>query len=84
MNKYWFKPKRRGWGISYPISWEGWLSLILLIACFYIEKCFTDIGSTKGIFVFILEIIISSLVFIFILKNKIEGGLKWRSGKKEE
>jgi len=84
MNKYWFKPKRIGWGISSPISWEGWLAFIIFIACIILEICFTDKSSLKGIIQLILEILATSFVFLFAVKNKVEGGLKWRNRDDEE
>jgi hypothetical protein len=30
--KYWYAPKRYGWGSGEPISWHGWVVLVLLIA----------------------------------------------------
>jgi len=29
--KYWFKRRRRGWG-WFPVTWQGWLCLLAMIA----------------------------------------------------
>jgi hypothetical protein len=33
--KPWFGPKRFGWGWT-PITWEGWLSVLVWIGLFYL------------------------------------------------
>ena len=30
--KYWFPAKRYGWGWGFPITWQGWIVLVLAIA----------------------------------------------------
>jgi hypothetical protein len=83
MSKYWFKAKRTGWGISYPISREGWLVFIVLIVCIILEVYFTDTGSVKGIISLVLEIAVTVGIFLFVVKDKVKGGLKWRNGEDE-
>jgi hypothetical protein len=29
--KYWFPAKRYGWGWGLPITWQGWLTLVVFI-----------------------------------------------------
>ena len=31
MSRYWFKPKRYGYGAT-PITWEGWVFTLLIVA----------------------------------------------------
>ena len=83
MNKYWFKAKRTGWGISYPTSKEGWLVFIILIVFITLEVYFTDTGSLKGIMSLVLELIVTVGIFLFVVKDKVKGGLKWRNGEDE-
>ena len=78
MGKYWFKPKRVGWGISYPISWQGWICLLIFVAVllfFFLSNDFTQKGSW---ITFVVEALVTYIVYAFLLKNKVEGGLKWR------
>ena len=72
MNKYWFKAKERGWGISAPVSWEGWIALIVLILCILLEIFLTNANSLKGIIMVVFEIVITLGVFFFICKNRIK------------
>ena len=80
-NKYWFKPKRIGWGIAYPISWEGWLMLILLVILVYRISGLNNLNSTNGLILFLGEVIIILCLFMYIVRNKVKDGLKWRSIK---
>lgn len=85
-NKYWFVPKTFGWGFV-PISWEGWLStLILLMACmisaytngFFENNDNLPIGNVLR-FLFDLAVIVSLATIFF--KPKTKGELRWRFGK---
>lgn len=29
--KYWFPAKRYGWGWGLPISWQGWMALVVFV-----------------------------------------------------
>ncbi|MGA8171387.1 MAG: hypothetical protein WB816_11255 [Methylocystis sp.] len=29
--RYWFPAKRYGWGWGLPITWEGWLTLVIFV-----------------------------------------------------
>lgn len=31
-NKYWFPAKRYGWGWGAPLTWQGWLAMLLYFA----------------------------------------------------
>jgi hypothetical protein len=80
-NKFWFEPKKIGWGISYPISWEGWiLLLILILVCLYLVML-NNLSTTNGLIWFLGEVVIVLCIFMYFVKNKVRGGLKWRSFK---
>ncbi len=72
MKKYWFKAKKTGWGISAPISWEGWIAFVVLILCILLEIHLTDINTLNGIFMILFEIIITVTIFFFVCRNRIE------------
>ena len=87
MSKYWFKAKKYGWGTSWPIAWQGWVSilcLIVLILVFaYVDNLFGKETHTtpKDFLRFFLDVLILSILFCLTLNDKVEGGLKWRWGK---
>ena len=87
MSKYWFKPKRYGYG-TYPTTWQGWLSLfsliILIMASFFINITISNrilTAPLKDWFRFSLDFIILTTLFHAVLKDKVDGELKWRWGK---
>jgi hypothetical protein len=90
MERYWFKPKCCGWGIGWPITWQGWVSLGILFAmtiflafvCGILDKKpAPPTGLTIGSFVVGMTLL--SVTFCLLLGNKVEGGLKWRWGGKK-
>ena len=83
MKKYWFKPKSYGYGF-YPISWEGWVStfifILVLLGLSYVNDFFNpEIGLPNG-FNFLFGVIVISLIFTTLFKDKVRGGLQWKWG----
>jgi len=74
MNKYWFKPKRYGYG-AYPSTWEGWL--VTLIFVLFVAYRAYSVHSSRLIF----ELIVYAVIIIYITKIKTEEKWKWRWGK---
>jgi len=71
MNKYWFKPRRFGYGAT-PITLEGWavtlgfIGIILYLAFNHVERPF-----------FIPTVISLIVVLIVVTKKKTNGLWKW-------
>ncbi len=86
MKKYWFKPKRYGYGM-YPTTWEGYLTTLALLGVIlvlsYINNFFNDQVSLQDTLYYIVELVLVIVLFIYLTKEKVEGGLKWRWGKKD-
>ncbi len=84
MTKYWFKPKRFGWGFC-PISWQGWLATLFLLNLIflsaYLNNFFTPYPSPQNIIRFCLDLFIIIALSIFYFTPKTKGQLKWRWGK---
>ena len=81
MPKYWFKPKKFGWGIT-PISIEGWLiTLGLIIALIFIawlDNLFelnkmSNIQASKSVIRFVFDSILVSLVLICLVRKRVKG-----------
>ena len=85
-NKYWFKPKRFGWGFT-PISWEGWIAtaivVIILLFIAYTNNFYTENITNKDITFFILELAIIIYFIIKIFKPRTQGEVKWNWGRRE-
>ena len=89
MNKYRFKPKTYGYGF-FPISREGRVAtLIFVIVLLWIAytNWFFDPNMENEIAVwavinFLFNVIVMSVLFTLLFKNKVKWGLKWRWGNK--
>jgi len=85
MKKFWFKPKKYGYGF-YPISLEGWLATTILLglvfASAYANDMFTEKLMTKNILVFLVDVIIIASLSIIFFKDRCDGEVKWRWGGK--
>jgi len=60
-NQYWFKSKRFGWGFV-PISWEGWIVTLMLLALVqvsaYLNNIFNDQITFKDTLSFLFDSIL--------------------------
>lgn len=81
-NHYWFKRKRYGWGWT-PTSWQGFASIILLIAAAlassYVFRIETDDANWPG---FLVSVVLISGLFSVLVSKKAPDP-HWRWGKKE-
>lgn len=76
--KYWFEPKRYGYGAGLPIAWQGWavaLSYALLVT-----------GAAYGIlprstFAFVAITLGATAVLLVIVARRTRGGWRWRWGE---
>jgi hypothetical protein len=89
MNKYWFKPKTYGYGF-YPISREGRVSTIslvwVLLLIAYVNWFFDlNMGDEMAIWAsinFLFNVIVISMLFTLLFKNKVKWWLQWKWGNK--
>lgn len=83
--KYWFRPKRYGWGFT-PISWEGWLATLIFVALIYasvyVNEIYKETVNMEQIIRFLVDILIISTLFTCFAKDKTDGELKWHWGNK--
>ena len=90
MAQYWFKPKCYGWGIAWPIAWQGWVAMgglvviipLAALACGFFKNRPGPPGPAETFLSFIVVISLA-ILFCWVFRHKIEGGLKWRWGDKE-
>ena len=84
LNKYWFKPKRYGYGFM-PITWEGWIATIVLIGLVFLSAYtngfFSGVVKNQNGFRFVFDLIIILVLFTIAFKGKVRGGLQWKWGK---
>lgn len=85
---YWFKAKLYGWGWT-PAKWQGWLTLFIYIGfiIFLIsireEYIPGNPDSGSNFLIQGLPLILSSIIFIFILYKKGERP-RWQWGPKKQ
>ena len=72
INKYWFKPKRFGYGAT-PITWEGWAVVIVFIIYIISLSSLIKEDVNRGI----LYLSVGIVAIWIISKNKTDGEWKW-------
>lgn len=81
-NRYWFKRRRYGYGWT-PVTWQGWLSLILCIGAVigsaFLLAAFPITNESVWLYVNTIIIIIVLVTIIGLLKGPRP---RWRWGKK--
>lgn len=77
-NKIWFRRKLYGWG-WYPVTWQGWLVILIWAVVFTSLMIKMDHEGIKNI----LFILISTGILIYVCYKKGEKP-KWQWGKREE
>ena len=76
-NKYWFKPKRYGYGAT-PISWEGWA--MTLVFAFLVTLLAIYAVKTQNLAITLISFLTLLIIIVFISKIKTKEKWKWRWG----
>ena len=85
LHRYWFKPKRLGYGAT-PSSWEGWLAtaiyvLAVLVAVVVMLTTKSDEHSLPAWIVFVVFVGCLTALFVLFCKAKTDGDWHWRDGR---
>jgi hypothetical protein len=87
MKKYWFKQKQTGYGFV-PTTWEGWASTVITLVLIFIigrvNNLFTATMTGDDVFQFLVDFVILTVLFIIFIRNRVEGGFKWKKNEKEK
>ncbi|MEQ7874133.1 hypothetical protein ABDK56_09020 [Sphingomonas sp. ASV193] len=75
----WFAPRRRGIGTGVPISWQGWLLSLALIAALGLAYWMFGNNNPKALAILVPAI----LIYVIIAARTTKGGLRWRWGDDE-
>ena len=83
MNKFWFRPKRYGYGSGLPISWEGWVVLAGFFACIGLLEylCLAVVDPREGAPWMFGGVAVLVVALVLICRAKTEGGWRWRNGE---
>ena len=76
----WFAPKRYGFGSGLPVSWQGWLVLLVYVG--FIAGAFFLLGENSPAMIAIL--VIATAVLLVVTSKTTRGGWRWRWGKEEK
>jgi len=76
----WFAPKRYGLGSGLPISWQGWLVLLIYIGT--IIGAYFLFGEKNPAAIAVL--IIATAVLLLVASRTTRGGWRWRWGKSDQ
>ena len=87
MTRYWFKPKRYGYGAT-PVSWEGWavtgagLAIIVIASLLLVSD---RSGVEPGNWVAFGAVVITTVALLSIISaRKTDGMWRWRWGNEHE
>lgn len=90
MTKYWFKPKKYGYGF-FPISWEGWLATLIMLGLVFLSAYtngFFELSETNQALPpedgarFLLDVFLILGISTFYFEKKTDGKVKWNWGGK--
>ena len=73
----WFAPKRYGYGIGLPISWQGWALTIAFIAATAVIARYLSATPLAAIAALVPLV----LAFVVIVAKTTRGGWRWRWGE---
>lgn len=81
MNRYWFKPKRYGFGAT-PATWEGWAATALVILGLLIEMQIIPARAPgDGKLLAVLAQLATVAAFVLLCWRKTDGAWRWRWGE---
>ncbi len=81
MNKFWFKPKTYGYGVT-PSTWEGWATVAAYILAVAASMSLL-LSPERNVGTWILWVaVVAALTtaMVWVSANKTEGSWRWRWG----
>ena len=87
MTRYWFKPKRYGYGAT-PVTWEGWAVTgagvaIVVIACLWLLSELGAVGLANWL-AFIAVAVVTVAALSIVSAYKTDGVWRWRWGNEHD
>ncbi len=84
--RYWFRPKRYGYGAT-PSNWKGWLATLAFVALLFgiMRALESGAGLTGGgPLPLLAATVIVTVLFVWIVWKKTDGAWRWRWGPDEK
>ena len=86
MNRYWFRPKRYGYGAT-PVTWQGWVVTAavpaLVVVSIFAMNRLVDRSNALAWLVWAAFIVAVTIWFVWISRERTDGEWRWRWGKTE-
>ena len=84
MSRYWFKPKRYGYGAT-PVTWEGWVfTLLIMVVILGTGWLLLGTDSPRGattVWVWWAIVMVVLAASVAVTRAKTEGAWRWRWGR---
>ena len=77
--RYWFEPKRFGYGAGLPTAWQGWALLLAYVAL--LTTVIALAGDRPAIVAAVA--VPATAVLMFVSARTTRGGWRWRWGEKD-
>ncbi len=84
MARFWFKPKRFGYGAR-PVTWEGWLlalspALVAVIGTWWLAA-HGGIEDIPRVSALLFAVLAASVLVTLVSRQKTDGAWRWRWGR---
>jgi membrane protein YdbS with pleckstrin-like domain len=87
MTRYWFKPKRYGYGAT-PVTWEGWALTVGIVAVVALPIVATNIladrSNVDAWLAWAAFIVIAVFWMVRISRQRTDGKWRWRWGQRPD
>ena len=75
----WFAPRHYGYGTGMPITWQGWLLSLALVAALALAFALFGNNDWRALTIVVPAI----LIYLIVAALTTKGGLRWRWGEDE-
>jgi len=83
MTRYWFKPRRYGYGAA-PASWEGWAVALavmaIVIGSIVGMEMLVDRSNFEAWMIWAVAVGVITFWFVRVARNRTDGEWRWRWG----
>jgi hypothetical protein len=74
----WFRAKKFGYGAGLPFTWQGWAVFVLYLLAMLGLAFVADNEAAMPVIITVMLMLSITAIFLVIVRNRTEGGWKWR------